>query len=94
VVSRKKIDIKGWSDEKIDKLIEDVVNLCASEKKQTEYDFSTQKNSIPLDLTWGLLTPYLDLYKGLTKTAWRDKFKEWFKKEKPKQLRIKGIKLL
>jgi hypothetical protein len=86
------IDISKWDDTKINTLIEEIVNLCANEKKQIQYDFSTQKNTIALELTWSLLTPYLSLYNGVTKTAWRDKFKAWYSKEKPKQLKIKGIK--
>jgi hypothetical protein len=90
---RKRIDVSDWKDADIDKLIENIVNLCTADAKKIKYDFSTQKNLVAVELTWGLLTPYLDLYNGLTKTDWRNKFKIWFTKEQPKQLRIKGIKL-
>jgi hypothetical protein len=87
-----KIDIRDWDDAKINKTIEQVINLCANEKKKVPYDFSTHKDSVAMEIGWSLVTPYLDLYKGLTKTAWRVKFKEWFRGQNPKQLRIKGIK--
>jgi hypothetical protein len=88
-----RIDISNWDDEKINRTIEQIINLCASEQKQIRYDFSTQKDSVPLDLTWRLLSPYLELYNGLTKTDWRNKFKSWYNKEKPNRLKIKGLKM-
>ena len=88
----KKIDITNWDDVKINQTIEEVINLCADEKKNTKYNFSTQKNSVALELTWALITPYLNLYNGLTKTIWREKFKSWYAKEKPERLQIKGIR--
>ncbi len=87
-----KIDITGWDDAKIDQTIEQIINLCANEKKQVAYDFSTQKNYVALELSWSLLTQYFGAYNGLSKTAWREKFRKWYNKEKPAQLRIKGIK--
>ena len=89
-----KVDISDWDDEKISTTLEQIINLCATEKKNLkDYEFSKQKNSVALEITWGLLTPYLKLYEGITLMEWREKFREWFKKEKPTQLRIKGVKL-
>lgn len=93
VIKHNKIDITGWDDEKIDNLIAQIINLCANEKKQMQYDIFEHKHSVALELTWGLLTPYLDLYNGLSKTDWRNKFKEWYNKTQPKKIQIKGIKL-
>jgi hypothetical protein len=90
--NNKKIDITGWDDQKIDQTITNIINLCAVEKKKTHYDFITQKNLVALELTWGLITPYLDTYYGITKTDWRARFKDLLNKESPKKLRIKGIK--
>jgi hypothetical protein len=88
-----RVDISGWDDAKIDNLIQEVINLCANEKKNIQYDFSTQKNSVALELSWKILTPYFDSYNGLTKTEWRNKLKKLWNKEKPTQLKIKGLKL-
>ena len=89
-----KVDISDWDDEKISTTLEQIINLCATEKKNLkDYEFSKQKNSVALEITWGLLTPYLKLYEGITLMEWREKFREWFKKEKPTQLRIKGVKI-
>lgn len=88
-----KIDISDWPDAKINETIEAIINLCAEEKKKIKYNVAQQKNSLAVELTWGLLSPYLDVYAGLTKTDWRVKFRDWFNKEKPKQLRIKGVKV-
>jgi hypothetical protein len=92
VTKIKKIDITGWDDSKINELWIDVINKTAMEKN-IQYDFSTQKNSLPVELTWSLITPYLQLYNGLTKTEWREKFKQWYNGEKPACLKVKGIKL-
>ena len=92
IMKQKRIDITDWSDERINQTIEDIINLCANEKKKVQYDFSTQKNSLALELTWSLITPYFDAYNGLTRSAWRNRFKHWLTAENPKQLRIKGIK--
>jgi vacuolar-type H+-ATPase subunit I/STV1 len=88
-----KVDISRWEEAEINALIEEIINRCAAEKKKIEYDFATQKNSTELHLAWGLVTPYLELYRGLTKTEWRAKFKNWFTKEEPKQLKIRGLKV-
>jgi hypothetical protein len=90
---QKKIDITGWTDMQIDELIEEIINRCARENDSAGYDVATQKNSTALKLTWGAVTEHLNMYKGLTKTAWRDKFKEWFREKKPEKLTIKGIKI-
>lgn len=94
VTKTKKIDVSNWDESKIDALIEDIINRCATEQRNVNYDFTTQKNSVALELTWGLITPYLNVYNGLTKTDWRAKFKELLSREKPKKLKIKGIKLV
>lgn len=85
-----KIDISEWDDEKISNTMEQIINLCINEQKNIkDYDFSTQKNSIPLQITWNLLTPYFKLYKGFTLTEWREKFKKWFQENNPCVLTIK-----
>ena len=50
-----KIDISNWDDVKINQTIEEVINLCASEKKQVQYEFSTQKNLVDLELSWAII---------------------------------------
>jgi len=87
-----RIDISKWDDAQLNQKIEEIINLCANKDKKVQYDFSTQKNSVSIELAWSLLTPYLKAYDGLTLTAWRVKFRDWFGKEKPSKLRIKGIK--
>ena len=85
-----KIDISDWDDEKISNTMEQIINLCINEQKNIkDYDFSTQKNSIPLQITWNLLTPYFKLYKGFTLTEWREKFKKWFQENNPCMLTIR-----
>jgi hypothetical protein len=88
----RKIDVSGWSDRDIDALIEEIVNRCAHATKNISYDFATQKDSVALEIGWGLLSPYFDLYQGLTKTDWRDNIKRWYEDNKPRQLQIKGIR--
>ena len=92
VVRQKKIDITGWDDAKINEIFETNINLYANEKQKIQYDFSTQKNTFPLELSWSMLTPYLKVYHGLAMMVWREKFRDWYVKEKPTQLRISGIK--
>jgi len=88
----KQIDISNWDDAKINKTIEEIVNLCANKDKKIQYDFSTQKNTLAVELSWALLSPYMKAYNCMTMTAWRERFKGWFIKEKPSKLQIKGIK--
>lgn len=92
LIRTNKIDVTGWNDEDIEKKITEIINICAAEKKKIKYDFTKQKNSLALELTWGIITPYLDMYKGLTKSDWKERFKLWFRKETPAKLKIKGIK--
>jgi len=89
-VRQKRIDITGWSDAQIDALFEEKINLYF---KQIQYNFSTQKDTVPLEVSWSMLTPYLKPYHGLAMMAWREKFRDWYVKEKPKQLKIRGIKM-
>lgn len=90
----KKIDIADWDDSKIDEIIEEVINRCVSEHKKINYEFSKQKELMELDLSWSLITPYFSSYKGLSKTEWRDRFKNWYFKENPRNMTVKGIKLI
>lgn len=93
VTRHNRIDISDWDETQIEQLIETIINKCATNTKKVEYDFSTQKNSIAVELTWSVITPYLDLYNGLSRTDWREKFRRFFSREKPQQLKIKGIKV-
>jgi hypothetical protein len=89
-----KVDVSGWTDTEIDAVIEDIINQCAHKSKGIPYEFARHKDSVALELTWGLLTPYFDVYRGLSKTDWRSTFKRWFVQQTPRQLRVKGIKVV
>ncbi len=92
----KKIDVTGWTDEQINRLFEEIINLCAAEHKQIAYDFSSQKDAVDLELNWGWLSDLLaKRYRGRTRSEWGNMFKEWFTElSGPTRLRVKNIKLL
>ncbi len=88
-----KVDVSSWSDGQIDDLFKQIINAAAKEREET-YEFDTHKNSRTLELPWKSLSENLKVYKGISMTEWRAKFKEWYGKEKPEQLRIKGLKVI
>lgn len=90
---RQRVDISGWTDQQIDALIENIINMCVRDTKKITYDVSAQKHSIEVELTWKLLCSYFEPYEGFTKTDWRNKIKQWFGREKPQKLNIKGVRL-
>jgi hypothetical protein len=96
ITRSKKIDVTGWTGEQINKLFEEIINLCAAEHKQIEYDFSSQKDDIDLELNWGWLSNLLaKRYRGRTRSEWIDTFKEWFtESSRPARLRVRNIGLL
>lgn len=93
VKKTKKIDITGWSEERVNKALEEIVNICGK-AKYPEYEFSTHKNNTQLDLTWSDISSHIKAtYKVEKMLEWRDKFKSWFNIENPTKLKIKGIKI-
>jgi hypothetical protein len=86
-----KIDITGWDDTRIDAVITNVIRRCANDEKKVDYD-PEQQDSVMLQLTWSLLTPYFEIFNGLTKSQWRERFKQWYKRTNPQRLTIKGIR--
>jgi hypothetical protein len=86
-----KIDVSGWTDEEINTAIEEIINKFARDRNII-YNCAEDKNTTSLELKWMDLDTYMAPYK-LSKTAWREKFKNWFAQTQPEKLKIKGIKL-
>ncbi len=88
----KKIDLLHCDDDEINHIIEEIINKFAADQ-QIKYEFQNDKDSVSLELKWMDLDDYFIPY-NLTKTAWREKFKNWYSLVKPEKIKIKGIKLL
>ena len=87
------IDISDWSDVQIYAKIEEFIELCALEKRQMRYNLRSQKDIVPLELSWALLTPYMKCLRGLSLTDWRQKYREWYRQNRPTKLTIKGVRI-
>jgi hypothetical protein len=86
------IDISEWTDARVHETLQGIINLCAKEQKKMDYDFTKDKDSLALELTWNLLRPYLQLYRELDLREWRRRLKDWYHKENPRQLVVKGVR--
>jgi hypothetical protein len=87
-----KINISNWTDVQIHDTFRKIISLCAIEQK-IEYEFDAHKDSMKLELTWKEMVVYFKTYAGLNLLEWRQKFKDWMKKEKPSRLVVRGVKI-
>jgi prophage antirepressor-like protein len=89
----KKIDITGWSEDKINKALEEIITICGK-TKYPNYEFAAHKNDTPLDLTWSDISSKIKAtYKVVSMSEWRVKFNTWYNSESPEKLKIKGIRI-
>lgn len=87
-----KIDISNWTDAQVDAAIKKIVNICINEQ-HPNYEFERDKDSVPVELSWGTLTPYMKEYTGFNMTTWRQRFKSWFYQHIPNKLKIRGLSI-
>ena len=92
VKKTKRINIKDFTDDEMASIIEKIIELCAGKSLKKEYNFKEQKHTLAVDLTWSLLTPYMKLYDGMDLYMWRNNLRKWYNREKPKLLKIMGVK--
>ena len=85
----KKIDVSGWSEERMQNAVDQIIQQFAQERSGAT-NVSYEKDAI--EFNWVDLKPYLSVY-DLSMRAWRSIFREWYQKRQPKQLKVRGIKI-